>query len=135
MISASLLKLKLIGSESGQARKWFGVMSVINALFSTAFLILVAVSAAVTSCMVVLALFDRAFRKEKGTERGRESLLDQGHGVIDQGNKDEADDDALASIHAEQMRKFGVSQSTLKEHSGRPRRYRTACCTSTPLDI
>jgi hypothetical protein len=93
-------------------------MSVINALFSTAFLILVAVSAAVTSCMVVLSLFDRAFRKEKGTERGRESLLDQGHGVIDQGNEDDADDDALARVHAEQMRKFGVSQSTLKEHLG-----------------
>jgi hypothetical protein len=88
-------------------------MSVINALFSTAFLILVAVSAAVTGCMVVLALFDRAFRKEKGPEPGGESLLDQGREDLDQGNEDKADDDALARIHAAQMRKFGVSRSAL----------------------
>jgi hypothetical protein len=83
-------------------------MSVINALFSTAFLILVAVSAAVTGCMVVLALFDRAFRKEKSPEAGCESLPDQGRGDLDQRNEDEADDDALARIHVAQMRKLGL---------------------------
>jgi hypothetical protein len=88
-------------------------MSVINALFSTAFLILVAVSAAVTGCMVVLALFDRAFRKENSPEACGEGLLDQGREDLDQGNEDEADDDARARIHAAEMRKFRVSRSAL----------------------
>ena len=74
-------------------------MSVINALFSTAFLILVAVSAAVTGSMVVLALFDCAFRKEKSPGAGGESLPDQGREDLDQGNEDEADDNSLARIH------------------------------------
>ncbi|MGA7374350.1 MAG: hypothetical protein WBQ20_10200 [Methyloceanibacter sp.] len=90
-------------------------MSVINALFSTAFLILVAVSAAVTGSMVVLALFDCAFRKEKSPGAGGESLPDQGREDLDQGNEDEVDDNSLARIHAAQMRKFRVSRSALWE--------------------
>jgi hypothetical protein len=83
-------------------------MLVINALFSAAFLILVAVSAAVTGSMVLLALFDRALRGKKSPEPGLESQLDQGRGDLNQGNEDETDE-ALENIHAEQMRKFGAS--------------------------
>src|SRR6476659_11229756 len=114
MIPASLLKLKSYRFRISVWRaKWFGAMSVINALFSTAFLILVAASAAVTGSMVVLALFDCAFRKEKSPGAGGESLPDQGREDLDQGNEDEADDNSLARIHAAQMRKFRVSRSAL----------------------
>jgi len=44
---------------------WFGAMAVINALLSTAFLVRVAVSAAVAGSMVVLGLLDWAFGKKK----------------------------------------------------------------------
>lgn len=54
-------------------------MAVINALLSTAFLILVAVSAAVTGSMVVLGLFDWAFSKKKSPESALESSLDCEH--------------------------------------------------------
>jgi hypothetical protein len=51
-------------------------MAVIDALLSTAFLILVAVSAAVTGSMVVLGLFDWAFSKKKNPEPALESSLE-----------------------------------------------------------
>lgn len=82
-------------------------MSVINSLFSAAFLILVAVSAAVTGSMVLLALFDRVLRGKKRPDPRLESQLDQGRGELDQGDEDETDG-ALENIHAEQMRKFGA---------------------------
>jgi hypothetical protein len=56
---------------------WFGAMAVINALLSTAFLILVAVSAAVTGSMVVLGLLDWAFGKKKEPDLALESSLDR----------------------------------------------------------
>jgi hypothetical protein len=40
-------------------------MEILNALFSAAFLILMAAAAAVTGSMVVLGLFDRVFSKKK----------------------------------------------------------------------
>jgi hypothetical protein len=40
-------------------------MGIFSALFSTAFLILVAASIAVTGSMIVLTLFDRAFGRKK----------------------------------------------------------------------
>src|SRR6476620_1274175 len=89
-------------------------MSVINALFSTAFLILVAVSAAVTGSMVMLALFDRALRKKKAPVPSLENALERESGDLDQDNRDEIDD-GLETIHAEQMRKFGVSQGALEQ--------------------
>jgi hypothetical protein len=83
-------------------------MSVINALFSAAFLILVAVSAAVTGSMVLLALFDRVLRGKKSPDPRVEGQLDQGRGDLDHGSEDKTDG-ALENIHAEQMRKFGAS--------------------------
>jgi len=56
---------------------WFGAMAVINALLSTAFLVLVAVSAAVTGSMVVLGLLDWAFGKKKEPDSALESSLDR----------------------------------------------------------
>jgi hypothetical protein len=56
---------------------WFAAMAVIDALLSTAFLILVAVSAAVTGSMVVLGLLDWAFGKKKEPESALESSLDR----------------------------------------------------------
>ena len=98
-------------------------MSVINALFSTAFLILVAVSAAVTGSMVVLALFDRAFRKEKTPAPRLGNAPERESGDPDQGNEAEADDGALARIHAAQMKKCGVSQDPIERRGLRlPRR-------------
>ena len=80
-------------------------MEVVNALLSAAFLILVAVSAAVTGSMVLLGLFDYAFRKKKGPEPSPESPGDErpadGH----------SEDDALEfeeELHAAQMKKFGT---------------------------
>jgi len=52
-------------------------MAVINAFLSTAFLILVAVSAAVTGSMVVLGLLDWAFGKKKEPDSALESSLDR----------------------------------------------------------
>jgi hypothetical protein len=52
-------------------------MAVINALLSTAFLVLVAVSAAVTGSMVVLGLLDWAFGKKKEPDSALESSLDR----------------------------------------------------------
>ena len=72
-LSASLLKLKLLGSESITDEGWFGAMAVIDAFLSTAFLILVAVSAAVTGSMVVLGLLDWAFGKKKEPNSALES--------------------------------------------------------------
>jgi hypothetical protein len=42
-----------------------GAMTILDSLFSTAFLILVAASVAVVGSMIVLALFDLAFRRKK----------------------------------------------------------------------
>jgi len=56
---------------------WFGAMAIINALLSTAFLVLVAVSAAVTGSMVVLGLLDWAFGKKKEPDSALESSLDR----------------------------------------------------------
>jgi hypothetical protein len=83
-------------------------MLVISALFSAAFLILVAVSAAVTGSTVLLTLFDRLPRGKKNRDPRLESQLDQGRGDLGQGNEDETDV-ALENIHAEQMRKFGAT--------------------------
>jgi hypothetical protein len=95
-------------------------MAVINALFSTAFLILVAASAAVTGSMVVLALIDRAFRKKKAPEPSLESPREQESGDPDQDNRGEIED-ALETLHAEQMKKFGASEDALE---GRRFRWR-----------
>jgi hypothetical protein len=76
-LSTSLLKLKLLGSESMTDNGWFGAMAVINALLSTAFLILVAVSAAVTGSMVVIGLLDWAFCKKKNPDSALKSSLDR----------------------------------------------------------
>jgi hypothetical protein len=71
-------KLKLLGSESMTDEGWFGAMTVINALLCTAFLILVAVSAAVTGSMVGLGLMDWAFGKKKDLDSAAlESSLDR----------------------------------------------------------
>jgi hypothetical protein len=69
-------------------------MAVINALLSTAFLILVAVSAAVTGSMIVLGLIDWAFSKKKSPEPALESSLD----------REQADEiDELGDSHAKQI--------------------------------
>src|SRR6476659_644330 len=102
MIPASLLKLKSYRFRISVWRaKWSGAMSVINALFSTAFLILVAASAAVTGSMVVLALFDRAFRKKNTPTPGRENALERESEDLEQNSRDEPDDE-LETIHAAQ---------------------------------
>ncbi|WP_431553873.1 hypothetical protein [Methyloceanibacter sp.] len=76
-------------------------MENLNGLLSAAFLILMAAAAAVTGSMVVLGLFDRLFGKKKSPAPGPESPRDA--------HADE-DDDKLANLHAEQMRKFSPSR-------------------------
>ena len=77
-------------------------MENLNGLLSAAFLILMAAAAAVTGSMVVLGLFDRLFGKKKSPAPGPESPRDDKH--------DDEDDDKLANLHVEQMRKFSASR-------------------------
>jgi hypothetical protein len=77
-------------------------MEILNALFSAAFLILMAAAAAVTGSMVVLGLFDRVFSKKKSPAPSPESPRDHEQG--------DGDEDELADVHAKQMRKFSASR-------------------------
>ena len=77
-------------------------MESLNALFSAAFLILMAAAAAVTGSMVVLGLFDRVFSKKKSPVPSPESPRDPEQGV--------ENDDELEDVHAKQMRKFSASR-------------------------
>jgi hypothetical protein len=77
-------------------------MESLNALFSAAFLILMAAAAAVTGSMVVLGLFDRIFSKKKSPAPSPESPGEH--------EQDDEDDDDLEGLHTEQMRKFSASR-------------------------
>ncbi len=78
-------------------------MEIVNALLSAGFLILVAVSAAVTGSMVLLGLFDYALRKKKRSEPSQASPDEET--PADEAGEDE---DPLEELHATQMRKFGT---------------------------
>ena len=77
-------------------------MESFNGLVSAAFLILMAAAAAVTGSMLVLGLFDHLFSKKKSPKPDPESPGDH--------EQDDVDDDKLADLHAEQMRKFSASR-------------------------
>ena len=76
-------------------------MESLNGLLAAVFLILMA-AAAVTGSMVVLGLFDRLFSKKKRPAQDRESSRDH--------EQHDEDDDGLADLHAEQMRKSSASR-------------------------
>ncbi len=77
-------------------------MESLNGLLAATFLILMAAAAAVTGSMVVLGLFDRLFSKKKRPAQDRESSRDH--------EQHDEDDDGLAALHAEQMRKSSASR-------------------------
>jgi hypothetical protein len=88
-------------------------MSGLNALFSAAFLILVAASVAVTGSMVMLGLIDSIFRKKKEPEPEGEELPTDGQEADQYGNNDKGDA-ALENLDAEQMSKFSARQNAPK---------------------